>query len=479
MSKRSYQRLEGSTTAPEDELPIKEPMRKSVRKEFDILALPEISTQVEDTIIVAYPPREDPTHYAKQIVFQIPDEGDYWMLLSESELHIQYEYVQDNADGTALAVSTANENFRRTYPEVNLFDMLFSSIEVKINNTIIPLQSTANGVMAYIMRMVTSSEKDLKYLAETIGYEKETTNRDANWANAEAGVNYNTIKGRTKRTFRCGAATKTYHMRGTPFQFMFHLPKNIPPRVPLEFVFVQATPETYLMSFTDPPNVKVRFIDMNLIIKKQKLSVPDALQFERAWLRSSYKLPFNRVTSRTYTIQRGNNEYKVHSMYGGLSQTGMLVCMIDQTNFGTDYDHSTLKFPHNNLNEIYFTKNGKNFPYLGYKNLGMGPNAYIQGTCLEPYRDLLEYGKRLERQVDIDISYKEWCDGSTIFYFDLTKSQDRGTGEGIFHQTNKSPLSLNMKFSAVTTHVVYVYIISLYDSLITIDKDKQVTYNWQ
>ena len=105
-------------------------------------------------------------------------------------------------------IAADEQNFRRTVVETQLIHSLWSSVEVKINNTSIRSHVYHYGFKAYLDMLLSTSKQDQESLATTTLFEKEK-HFDTYWPVGN-NVVYTARPGRIKRIRKCGAATATF-----------------------------------------------------------------------------------------------------------------------------------------------------------------------------------------------------------------------------------------------------------------------------
>ena len=170
----------GSSMAEPDESPVDVPLKPSGQPKYDILAMPDVQDQVQETYYdYVEPIQGGGDNNSNVVVFDIKG-NDHHLCITDSELDLEVNMV--DADGATLPNSIADDehNFRRTVVESQLIHSLWSRVEVKLNNTPIRSHVYHYGVKAYLDTLLSTSKQDQESLATTTLFEKEK-HFDTNW----------------------------------------------------------------------------------------------------------------------------------------------------------------------------------------------------------------------------------------------------------------------------------------------------------
>lgn len=470
----------GSIVSPvEDSRVFEKPPVKNVQKKhglakFDMLALPNIQTQVVDTVSQVIRPQQAVAGDSSVVTFKI-EGNDYFFDIHETEMVLQLKYVA--ADGTALANSiVANrEGFRHSLMEGDFANVLWSNVEIRINDEDIKSHIFSYSIMSYVKNLISTTKAEQELLAETCYWEKES-NFDVNWSPNNGHAVYDEFKGRLLRTVKMGKATHTFWVRSKIHHAMMEQPKCIPPRNDVTLTFSKAKAETYLNSWAAAGTApKVVIEKMELLIRRQKLNPEDQKRIESILLKTPAAFPLkDRVELRYHNIPQNTSNYTANALFNGKSPSLVLAFFIKGDNFLGQYNRSQRNFEHCNVTDIWFEKNSKHVPSTGYLKLNMHDNPVQSGSALYAYQCFKDLGKRFSPAKVLNVSYKEFCSGYTIFAFDFTCEKEMND-EGSFSTVNTAPITLNVDFSEATAQAINCVLYNLYDDCLYIDGNKRVT----
>ena len=188
----------GSSTAEPDESPVDVPLKPARQPKYDILAMPDIQDQVQETYYdYVEPIQGGGDSNSNVVVFDIKG-NDHHLCINDAELELEVKMVA--ADGGNL--------FRKTIVESQLIHSLWSRVEVKLNNT--PIRSHVHhyGLKAYLDTLLSTSKQNQESLATTMLFEKEK-HFDSNWPDGADTV-YTSRPGQFKQIRKCASATSTF-----------------------------------------------------------------------------------------------------------------------------------------------------------------------------------------------------------------------------------------------------------------------------
>ena len=469
----------GSSTTEPDESPVDVPLKPAGQKKYDILAMPDVQDQVQETYYdYVEPIQGGGDSNSNVVVFDIKG-NDHHLCINDVELEVEVKMVGGDGADLATSIYANTKNFRKTVVEPQLIHSLWSRVEVKLNNN--PIRSHVHhyGLKAYLDTLLSTSKQDQESLATTTLFEKEK-NFDTNWDGGDNAV-YTSISGRLKRIQKCAGATSTFILRDKIKHFLFEQKKTLLPRTDLQLELTKAKPEHYILSWGVEGTVpQIRIVSIRLWVKYQKL-LPEAQTRVDQVLHKFYALiPLSPRIELTYlTIGTGISTFKAQAIFHGTSPTQVILAMVDGRNFLGSYDRSLFNFHHFDLLEVWFTKNGVRIPTQGYTNLSLGDQALNRGSAMYAWKNLLELGQNMTPPKELNITYEDWCSkGYTLFVFDFTPDKQESMDVEVFSHVNDAPINIHMQFRTAMTNSINVLLYSKFDSLIKLSPNKQATWNW-
>ena len=120
------------------------------------------------------------------------------------------------------------------------------------------------------------------------------------------------------------------------------------------------------------------------------------------------------------------------------------------------------------MSEITLRENGVAKPFDTIET-DFPSRAFLQG-----YLSIYHCANKLFRNSDIGLDLKDYANGTTLFGFDLTPDQNEGSHFGLLRE---GKLSLDVKLSESLKESVTLVCYLVYDSVLEMDKDRNVYYS--
>lgn len=471
-----------STVVENDESPVDVPLIQTGDPEFDILAMPSLRALVERTYDEMILPRQN--DFGQMIQFKI--EGDKSFInLNESELVVEYKYVDKDGNDYPNDVA-ADANIRRQYAESQILHSLWKSVEVRIHNEDVNSKvSTQYYRKAHLDNILSKNKEQQILLEETQHYEKDVIMDQAipNDTKLNA-IPAAILTSKKMRLLRANKKSGRFIVRGRPQHFLFEQRKRIIPHCQLEFTFTKANKDVYYKSFDDAGQTgSIKIMRMYMIIQRQIVTPEYYRRIQSVLIQRPAKYPLvNRTEMRYHNIPVGTTTYQALAVFSGLTPKKMVVGFMPGPNFQGTRTTSGLNFQPCQVHEIYTEKNGFKVPSNGYSNLNFG-TALATGSALKPYMALKALGKQQDPPVELNISYSDFCmNGYCLFVFDYTPDmKEEKNNDNTMSPTNTSPINLNVVFDTDQTGIpeaLHMVMYASFDSLLDIDRDRRVTFNW-
>ena len=340
---------------------------------------------------------------------------------------------------------------------------LFSNIEVELCGKQI---SDANGLYHYraMFETLLSHSQDMK----------ESQLQAALWVKDKAGsmtvsdpAGANT--GLVARTAYF-SLSKEVELVGRPHLDLFHQPLAIPGNCSLKLRFIPNPNALILMNKTPAAdatqaNFRLMITDARLIIRTEEASDSLVVAHEQMLQKMNMRFPMRRVTMKHMSIPANTTSVLHDNIYTGLIPERIVLALVPDAAMSGSYTTNPYDFAPNGVNYIALYVNGELVPTRPYQ-----PD-FTNKHYIRDYLSLFEGTGTLFTDKTVPISRDEFATGYALWVFDLTP--DKACGGSISPPQNGS-VRLEIKFSTGNTATVNVICYAEFESLIEIDKNRNV-----
>ncbi|XP_071948941.1 uncharacterized protein F54H12.2-like [Antedon mediterranea] len=386
------------------------------------------------------------------VQFNIQGSTEEYVDLSQTMLRVNVKITR--GDGTDLHADDP------VGPTNLLLQSLFNEVDVSLNERLITPSNNTYSYRAMIETLLTYGA-DAKETHLTGGlFYKDTAGRMdvANPTLDDAAAN----QGLKKRGSRLVDLIGPIHcdiffqdrmmLNGVDIKLKLHRSKNA----------------FCLMSSGAQAGYKLQLEAASIYVRKVKLNPSIALAHAKALERGSAKYPLRRVAVKTLSIPRGNLSFTRESLYNGNLPKRLVVGLVGTDAFNGDYSKNPFNFQHFNTNFISLYLDGEQIPWKPLK-----PNfeANGEGSYILAYQSLFSGLNTLFDDTGNQISREDYARGYTLFAFDLTPDL---SSSGHFNLIKHGNIRLEIQFATALVETINVIVYSEFDSLIEIDKSRNV-----
>lgn len=424
--------------------------QESATAALDLWALPGSQTGVQEGNFVHYSPAA-PLEDSSCVEFNVFSSVSEYIDLAHCMLYIKCKIV--GADGTDI---TADAN-ADVGPVNNLLHSLWSQCDVLLNNKLVSQSGHAYHYRSYLSNLLTYGfdAKD-GHLTAGLWYE-DTAGKHNDKTAANVGF--------TKRK-DLTANSKCVELLGGIHGDIFSQEKFLLNNVHMQIKFYRAKDSFALMSSR---NEKIKLLEARLIVRKVKIAPEVLLAHMKALDVAPCKMPISRVDLKSFTLTAGVANKTIELGSGAIPKR-MVLGMVTNKSFNGDYSANPFKFEHFKLNFLAAYVDSQQVP-----SQPLTPD-FEAGLYLESYYSLFTGTGIHFGDTGNAISRLEYPAGYTLFAFDftpcLTASQDG------WDLQKQATIRLDLRFAAALPEAVNVIVLSEFDSLIQIDKQRNVIVDY-
>ena len=338
---------------------------------------------------------------------------------------------------------------------------LFSQVEVYLNGTqVCDLSSAVSYPWKMFIQSFLSYSLEVKdsYL-QSEGYYSESADEIEKLIADSADE-----KSLTKRKALITGLKKVYFSTRLAVD-LFHTDRFLPPNVDIKIKLVRS-PEKFGLLQKDTDNkFKIVLKDLKLQMRKILPTLQERDKFKSRLLREACYLPYKASRMRHYVIPTGVSSMNITNISNGILPKSVFFVMIHNQAMSHDPTKNPFRFEHFNLSNYNLKKNGQCvFP----RPFQINPAA---GDAIELYRHLYDSIGISHSNQSIGLTFDQFLKGRFFLAADLTPDQCNSYHA---HPDSYGNLDLELGFSTITPHPIYVIAYSIFNSGIKLDQFQQV-----
>lgn len=427
--------------------------QEALKSELDIFAPTPTQTSIEQSLWCWYKPLAS-IDDSSVVEYVIPGNSDQYLDLAHTMHYIRAKITK--SDGT---------------------DLPDNAVAAFVNNAAHSLWRTCDTY--FNSTRVSSAAQNYAYTAfiETkTGYGPAAKNSHlatSGWIDDESGkMDDFSNKGlltRVKKT----AKSAEVEFFAPVFSDVFNMPEYLLNGVEVKTVFTRNKDEFVIMckETVDLKNCKVKILEASLAARKVKLNPKILLAHEAALSSGTAKYNFTRTEIKTKTFSSGSSTQCFDNIYLGSLPTRVIVGLVTNDAFKGSYAANPFNFRNFDLNYCIFYADNEPIP-----SKALTPN-YEKGLFIRAYHTLFS-GTGIHYQDDgNNITPFDFANGVALYAFDLTP--DLSASEtNHWNPVRQGQLKLELGFSKVLPEAVVCVVYSEFQSLIQIDKNRNVIVDY-
>lgn len=420
----------------------------TLKSELDVFTVPPTQLAIEDSSLLEIHPIATITDDNSPIEFYVEGNGQNYLDLSHTFLHINAKIVKK--DGSALTdadkVTTVN------YP----LNSCFSQCHIFLNDK--QISSQANYAYRCMFEgLLFHDEKAQNTFLRTGLFLKDTTGE---YEETDPAKNNKGLKDRYSYTKN----SKMLDLLG-PLHFdLANQDKLLVNGVSIRIKLERAKNTFLLMSDKDEYVYQIK--QATLLMRKVVINASISIAHEKALDVGMMKYPIRKIDIKIFTLAIGIQSSTIANAFIGNLPTRVIIALVSNQSLNGNITKNPFFFKNYDLNYICLIKENKMIPSKPYT-----PN-FENDSYARSYFTLFSELKSYYHEHFPNVSYEEYKNGMTFFVFDLTP--DYSASETHMSVITSSNLSIDLKFSKPLPETVNVIVYSEQRNLIEIDKSRAV-----
>ena len=386
------------------------------------------------------------------VEFIVPRDNECSFILNQTRL--SGFFIVEDQDGEGV---TETQNVTL----VNHFAAcLFSQVEVYLNGTqVCDLSSAVSYPWKMFLQSYLSYNSDVKetYLTAE-GFFPE------NYQEIKFAKPVEYAHSLIKRRKLISESKKVYFSNRLAVD-LFHTDRFLPPNVDIKIKLVRS-PETFgILHQEADKSFKIVLKELKLQMRKVLPTLEEREQFKARLLREPCYLPFKASRMRHYVIPQGLSSINIPNISNGILPKSVYFVMIHNEAMSHSANRNPFYFQHFNLSSFNLKKNGQCVFPSPFK---INPK---EGDAVELYRHLHDSIGISHSNQSIGMTFNDFLHGRFVLAADLTPDQCNSFHA---HPDVYGNLDLELGFSEITPHPIYVIALSIFNSGIKLDQFQQV-----
>lgn len=382
------------------------------------------------------------------IEFFIAGNGEHYLDVSHTILHLQVQILKDNGTAITDADSVAPCNY--------ILNTLFSELSLFLNDKQVTSQNNY-GYRAYLESLLFSSKSTQQsMLTSSLFYKDTASYHDDVGANSsnEGFVARRVLFKQSKIVDLCG-----------PLHFdLASQPKLLINGVSVRLKLERQKKAFCLMAAAD--QFKINIKSASLFIRKVNVAPSVLLAQEKALEKGLIKLPIRRVEVKSFALSNGLQSSTIANAFIGQLPSRIILGFVSNEAFNGSSSKNGFKFHHFNVNYLTVLEGARMYPSRPFQ-----PN-FTNSLYARSYLNLFTDLNRYHDGQNININYKEFKHGFTLFVVDLTP--DMASSSSHASVTRNGNLAIDVKFSSPLPETTSLLVYAEYRNCIEIDKARSV-----
>ena len=422
---------------------------ESTETGLDLFDIPPTQTSVVEGNVIEHFPLSTISTGAP-IEFFISGADEHYLDLKNSFLHIKAKITKK--DGTDLDADTD------VAPVNNWIHTLFQQVDVYLNDTLVTGSDNTYPYRAYLTNMLTTS-RDVKRGALTT----ELFYRDSsNHLDDTQGTENGGLANRRELSSR----SKVMDMMATLKVDLAEQSKYILPGVSVKIKLIPSKSQFNLIAHDPLQEYQSVITHASYHVRKIKVNPAIALAHEKVLEKTTAKYPMKRIVNKVFSIARGQMSHVQDNLFLNQTPTRLFIILTETSAFNGEYKKNPFNFKSHHLNYLSLTVDGKEVLGKPFQ-----PD-FSQRQYVRSFHSLMEaLGLVNNVEGGSVLEYRDFNLGYCIFGADLSPSRTDGAEVEFRRASN---VRLEMKFSEGLTTPLNVLCMGVMDSIMEIDKSRQV-----
>jgi len=423
-----------------------------ISSDTDLFTEPGVDITILNTNEVTYHAQNNLADKSAPLSFFIPGNDSQYINTAECNLFLRCKIV----DGKGADYGPTADKAKYTYAPINnLIHSMFKSVDIKLKDTQITHNNCYYPYRAYMEKQLsygknykkTQGEAGMFYKTKS---EKNTT--DDGWVRRETEV----------------SSSKPFELYGRPHSELFSQTRLLIPGVDIRVDFVRS-PDAFCIQTagTDKGlhSPQLIILEAKLLVTKHTIRPSLALN-HAALIQSGHHVvyPSRENEMKAYVIAKGEHQNTNETLLSGVLPDRIVLGFVNSEHIHGTYASNPLIFEDFGVSHITVALNS-DVQTVKHMDLDFAKNRFTQA-----YMSIFEGLGIANTDVCIDINKEEFkSGGKTLFVYDLQHTRDAYT------PALRGNVSIDLKFNTALPHSITVMCYAEYQSVLYINRDKQVS----
>lgn len=436
--------------------------------------IPPTQTAVEKTYDVDYQPLTT-IRPGAPIEFYIPASTEEYLDLKNTRLHITCRIVKNDGTNCTAADVAAPVN--------DLFNSLWSNLELFLNDRLISHSNNTHGYTSVISHLIHDSEESLHserpmrlIYKDTAGSMNAVAAKTANASelitNFSLGADGALIEEEAgnhglHQRFLHTRTSKEVMLTGGLRIDLFEQNRYLPNGINMKLRLHRQKDEFVLMAGAN--TFKIEVTEAFLTIRKVKVSPGVLLGHTDALMKSPAKFPITRKECKVLAIPAGFQSFVKDNIFLGQLPRRLVIGMVHNAGFAGTVTRNPYNFEHFGINYMQLYTDGEP---VQSKPLRLNIDS---GKYLDAFEALSKSFDKFDGDKSSIIKREDWPKGYSLFSFDLTPDFD---GEDHYALIRHGNLRLEMNFAATLANTINIIVYAEFDNIIEISSNRNIQFDY-
>jgi len=423
--------------------------------DMDFHSMPGVLKNIDDSIVIMYPPVTPLDSDSTSIKFIIPGNQDTYIDLGNLYIYLVVE-LKTGSNGDIGGTASA-----KIAPINNFLYSLFSTVEISINGKLVTQPNSSSPYAAYFTNLFNyGTDAKNGHLTNVMWY------KDSAGKFNEVGISTGGNAGFYSRN-QLSTSGKKFELYGKIISDITNQPKELINGCELTLVFHRARHSFNIMNLNDTPGVVKAVISVGGVSCRR--TKPSVLKFnsdQDAIKLSPALYPLTKTDIKLFTIPANVNSKSLNQVVSGPIPTRITIGLTKNEGLVGSYALNPFNFEHHSVSSLSLSVGGRSYPSKPY-NLDYASNNYMLA-----YSQLFSGLNTFHGDNGIDISYKDFKSGYCLYIFDLTAGQSASSE--YIEDSKISDLNIDITFATAPTDVLTCVVYTETNALMTIDTNRDV-----
>ncbi|OXA40149.1 hypothetical protein Fcan01_24897 [Folsomia candida] len=449
-----------------------------IRSEVDFFQVMPTDASIEKSLYIEYSPTTNVQENSTQIEFVIPESSNFYRDLQKSFMYIVCQVVNEdnsklppevipqpeyqyNESAKTITLKPYKEPDHLVAPVNNIGHSLFSQCDCFINDVMV---SQTNNLYAYrgIIEAMLNYGSEYKNCQGGLSLYSQEVDPHTFQTKIEDGF---------KKRYEAIKESKMLELISKPCADIFHLPKYLLSGTCIKLKFTRSTNEFCLLQpSTSAKKFKIKIHSASLFVLSHQLYPSLRVAHEKLLSQNNTaKFSFRRVEMKTFLVPSGNKSVSKENLFYGQVPLRIVVAFVN--NAAVIGSSNLNPFAFDNFDISYFSVLVDD-EQICFKPLKLD---FENNQSLLCFYTLLTSSGVAHQDLGIGINRDDYINSSkALFAFNLCPLAD----DDVFSIHKTGNIRFDIQFKKPLAKAVSVIVYAEFNSMLEIDKERQVRLNF-